>query len=64
MRTTPLMLAARDNHSDVLKLLIARGAKANAKDDRGFTAMSFALGKRRQDHSAVVKVLRAAGARP
>lgn len=40
---TPLMLAAkRDGNSDLLRLLLAKGAEPDAKDGRGNTALMFA----------------------
>ena len=34
---TPLMYAARYNKAEIIKLLIANGAKLKIKDDKGFT---------------------------
>ena len=39
---TPLMLAARYNKVEIIKLLLANGAKLNAKDENGFTALKHA----------------------
>lgn len=39
---TPLMYAARYNKVEIVKLLLANGAKSNVKDDKGFTALKHA----------------------
>lgn len=39
---TPLMYAARYNRTEIIKLLIAKGAKIKAKDSRGNTALVHA----------------------
>lgn len=39
---TPLMYAARYNKVEIVKLLLANGAKSNLKDDKGFTALKHA----------------------
>ena len=39
---TPLMYAARYNKVEIVKLLLANGAKSNIKDDKGFTALRHA----------------------
>ncbi|MGS2741208.1 ankyrin repeat domain-containing protein [Sinomicrobium sp. M5D2P17] len=39
---TPLMYAARYNKTEIIKLLIANGAKLKVKDDKGFTALKHA----------------------
>lgn len=39
---TPLMYAARYNKVEIVKLLLANGAKLNLKDDKGFTALKHA----------------------
>ena len=41
-RTTPLMMAARYGHSDVVNLLLEEGADASVKNEKGLTAMDFA----------------------
>ena len=46
-RTTPLMMAAQYGSEASVDLLLARGASAKARNDRGLTAADFArLGKR------------------
>jgi len=37
-----LMYAARYNKVEIVKLLLANGAKSNVKDDKGFTALKHA----------------------
>ncbi len=39
---TPLMYAARYNHLEIAKLLIANGAKIKVRDPRGRTALQYA----------------------
>jgi hypothetical protein len=55
---TPLYCAARYGHDAVVKVLIAAGADVNKADNDGQTPLSCAAG-----HEAVVKMLKAAGAR-
>ncbi|WP_291129395.1 ankyrin repeat domain-containing protein [Flavobacterium sp. UBA7682] len=40
--TTPLMLAARYNKVEIIKLLLEKGAKLDTKDERGYTALKYA----------------------
>lgn len=40
--TTPLMLAARYNKVEIIKLLLENGAKLDTKDERGYTALKYA----------------------
>ncbi|KAG8439810.1 hypothetical protein GDO86_005829 [Hymenochirus boettgeri] len=39
---TPIMLSAREGHSQVVALLVAHGAEINAQDENGYTALSWA----------------------
>lgn len=39
---TPLMLAARYNSVEIIKLLLEKGAKLNRKDERGQDALKYA----------------------
>lgn len=39
---TPLMYAARQNRTDIVKLLLSRGAKIKAKSNKGYTALDYA----------------------
>jgi uncharacterized protein len=41
---TPLMLAADRQWSAIVKLLLARGANANARDRQGMTPLMYAAG--------------------
>ena len=39
---TPLMVAARYNHPEIIRLLLSNGADINKKNDKGWTALKFA----------------------
>lgn len=39
---TPLMIAARFNKADIIRILLSSGAEKNAKDFKGFTAYDHA----------------------
>lgn len=39
---TPLMLAARFNHVEIVKLLLENGARIETKDEKGYTAIKYA----------------------
>ncbi|MCD0472660.1 ankyrin repeat domain-containing protein [Flavobacterium sp. JAS] len=39
---TPLMIAARYNKVEILKVLLASGARPNEKNDKGYTALKYA----------------------
>lgn len=39
---TPLMIAARYNQAEIVKLLLQNGASSRTTDDKGFTAMKYA----------------------
>ena len=58
---TPLMKAAREGTVEIAKLLLARGAKVNAKNGENSTALEAAIGR---DQRAMVALLLAAQADP
>jgi ankyrin repeat protein len=58
-RQTPLMWAAAENHVEVVKLLLERGADVDAGSKGGFTALTFAV---RQGARETTRVLLDAGA--
>jgi ankyrin repeat protein len=57
----PLLHAARNDHADVASLLLARGARANARDADGTTALILAA---RYNHHQVARALLSCGACP
>jgi uncharacterized protein len=57
---TCLMMAARNNHSKLVKLLIKKGSNVNKKAKDGKTPLALA---REEGHIDVVKLLKAAGAK-
>jgi ankyrin repeat protein len=52
---TPLMVAARYNKTEIIKLLLANGAKKSTKNDRGLTALKCAELSNAQDAIAILK---------
>lgn len=64
--STPLMLAARLGHPEVVAALLAAGADVQAADNMGFTALFHACHDPDEDrgHPAVVQALLQAGADP
>ncbi|MBQ6655674.1 MAG: ankyrin repeat domain-containing protein [Ottowia sp.] len=61
---TALMMAAYRGHADMVRLLLAKGANPNARNDDGQTPLSLALrGRDGNANSAIVQMLRAAGAK-
>ena len=56
-KETALMWAAQEGHFEVVELLLARGARADLRDERGRTASDMA---RRQGHVDVLAELEAA----
>ncbi|CAM1369491.1 Ankyrin repeat-containing protein [Tenacibaculum sediminilitoris] len=52
---TPLMFAARHNKTDIVKLLIEKGAKLKVKSDRGYTALDYAKMSKANDAYVVLK---------
>ena len=58
---SPLILAARNGHQDVVKLLLDKGAEPNMADQNGDTALGYAA---RGGHKDVVQLLFDRGAEP
>jgi len=56
--TTPLMMAAYDDHLSTIKLLLTNGAALNAKNQLGLTALDLALMRHSPD---AIKYLTAQG---
>ena len=56
---TPLMRAACDGYTDVVELLVEKGANIDAKDNAGDSALTLATASRRTE---VVKLLQEKGA--
>ncbi|WP_203255820.1 ankyrin repeat domain-containing protein [Hyunsoonleella ulvae] len=52
---TPAMYAAKFNRCDILKLLIAKGAKLKVKSTKGMTAMKYAKLHKAVDAEKVLK---------
>jgi uncharacterized protein len=53
-RTTPLMMAARYGHADVIKLLLEEGADPKLRNEQGLTAVDFARGAGRNDQADLI----------
>jgi ankyrin repeat protein len=51
---TALMVASKEGHENVVKLLLEKGANANLKEHNGATALMMASHK---GHDTVVKIL-------
>ena len=54
---TALMLASKNRHTEIVKLLISKNADVNVKNRKGETALFWAKG-----HPEIVKLLKEAGA--
>lgn len=52
---TPLMLAARYNKVEIIKVLLEKGARPDAKDDKGFTALKYAEISKANEAAAYLK---------
>lgn len=52
---TPLMMAARFNRAEIITLLLAKGAKKDAIDTKGFTALDHAESAKSNDAIAALK---------
>jgi ankyrin repeat/SAM/basic leucine zipper domain-containing protein 1 len=58
---TALMLAAKRGHSEIVNILISKGAELNAMDSQRWTALCFAVDAQ---HGHVARILLEAGADP
>ncbi|WP_103071687.1 ankyrin repeat domain-containing protein [Aquimarina sediminis] len=54
---TPLMYAARYNRTEIMKMLIEKGANIKTKDSKGYTAMKFAKLSNAKDAVALLEEL-------
>lgn len=52
---TPLMVAARYNKADIIKLLLAKGAKKSTKNENGLTALKCAELSNAQEAISLLK---------
>ncbi|MFH6998910.1 ankyrin repeat domain-containing protein [Flavobacterium sp. FlaQc-57] len=55
---SPLMIAARYNKVEILKVLLASGANPAAKNDKGFTALKYAQLSNAAEAIALLKDLK------
>ncbi|CAM3731833.1 ankyrin repeat domain-containing protein [Flavobacterium chungbukense] len=55
---SPLMTAARYNKVEIIKVLLASGARANEKNDKGFTALKYAELSNATEAIAILKDLK------
>lgn len=53
-QTTPLMMAARYGHADVVRLLLEEGADAGVRNQQGMTATDFATGAGRPAEASLI----------
>jgi hypothetical protein len=58
--STPLIIAAGLGHIDIVRTLLQAGADANMKDEKGLTALAWALVK---GHTDIVELLKKHGAK-
>lgn len=57
---TPLMYAARQNKTDIVKLLLSHGAKLKTKSDKGLTALDYAeQSKAVESYNIIAKAMNA-----
>lgn len=55
---SPLMTAARYNKVEIIKVLLANGARPNEKNDKGFTALKYAELSNATEAIAILKDLK------
>lgn len=55
---SPLMTAARYNKVEIIKVLLANGARANEKNEKGFTALKYAELSNATEAVAILKDLK------
>ncbi|WP_337965839.1 ankyrin repeat domain-containing protein [uncultured Flavobacterium sp.] len=55
---SPLMVAARYNKVEILKVLLASGARPSDKNDKGYTALKYAQLSNATDAIAILKDLK------
>ncbi|MBZ4037565.1 ankyrin repeat domain-containing protein [Flavobacterium sp. 17A] len=55
---SPLMTAARYNKVEIIKVLLASGARPNEKNDKGFTALKYAELSNAAEAIAILKDLK------
>jgi len=55
---SPLMIAARSNKVEIMRILLASGARANDKNERGYTALKYAQLSNATDAIAILKELK------
>ena len=53
-RSTPLMMAAKYGHRDVVRLLLEEGADASLRNEQGLTAVDFARRADREDMASLI----------
>ncbi|KAF2082482.1 ankyrin repeat domain-containing protein [Flavobacterium sharifuzzamanii] len=57
-KMTPLMLAARYNHVEIIKILLANGAKSSIVNEQGFKALDYANYAKASESIAILEKLR------
>jgi len=55
---TPLMIAARYNKHEIVKILLENGARPNLKNEKGYTALKYAELSNATESIAILKELR------
>jgi ankyrin repeat protein len=55
---TPLMIAARSNKVEIMKILLENGARPKDKNERGYTALKYAQLSNATEAIAILKELK------